>query len=73
MAATTDATGNLVIVTPVDVFSYFRDSWVSDFEVVAIDPHGRYALRRHIDCAVLPGTFDDEALRPSRPSVIVEV
>jgi hypothetical protein len=66
MAATSETQSTLTIGTEVDVFSTFRQDWVSGFEVAAVRDY-RYALRRHLDWAVLPGLFEAENVRVTRP------
>jgi hypothetical protein len=66
MTTTIDNAPKLAVGTEVEVFSSFHNGWVSGFEITAIE-NGRFALRRHTDWAVLPGTFPADDLRASRP------
>ena len=62
MAVTGDLQPMLRVGTEVEVFSRFRQGWVGGFEVRAVHD-GRYSLWRHLDRAVIPGTFDADDLR----------
>jgi hypothetical protein len=65
MAVTGDFHPTLRVGTEVEVFSRFRHAWVGGFEVRAVH-EGRYSLWRHLDRAVIPGTFDADDLRIRR-------
>jgi hypothetical protein len=49
-------------------FSTFRHDWVSGFEIAAVRDD-RYALRRSMDWAVLPGQFTADDVRVTRRPV----
>jgi len=61
MAMTTDTRSMLAVGTEVDVYSTFRQGWVSGFEIAAVRD-SLYAIRRQVDWAVLPGMFKADDL-----------
>ncbi|HVJ97561.1 MAG TPA: hypothetical protein VNC41_12100 [Acidimicrobiia bacterium] len=60
-----DKLESLAIGTEVEVFSTFRQDWITGFEVAAVRDD-RYSLRRTIDWAVLPGQFPADDVRVTR-------